>query len=97
MNGPDSRGQASQVKVCMRIKLHREAEKRNHFSFVNKSFNTQRNFTKFSTLIVNEYFSSTLLIQLLEFSLISTPFYTKSVTMVFTEEDRVVIKISASK
>jgi len=97
INGPDSRGQASQVKVCRPIKLHREAEKRNHFSFVNKSFNTQCNFTKFSTLIVNEYFSSTLLIQLLEFSPISTPFYTKSVTMVFTEEDRVVIKISASK
>ena len=41
-----------------RIKLHREAEKRNHFSFRNKSFNTRYNLTKFSTgtLIVNEYF-----------------------------------------
>ena len=35
--------------------LHHEAEKRNRFSFINKSFNTQRNLTKFSTLIVNEY------------------------------------------
>ena len=37
-------------------KLHCEAEKRNHFSFMNKSFNMQCNLTKFSTLIVNEYY-----------------------------------------
>jgi len=36
--------------------LHHEAEERNHFLFVNKCFNTQRNLTKFSTLIVNEYY-----------------------------------------
>ena len=30
--------------------------KKNHFSFMNKSFNTQCNLTKFSTLIVNEYY-----------------------------------------
>jgi len=30
--------------------------KRNHFSFTNKSFNTQCNLTKFSTFIVNEYY-----------------------------------------
>ena len=36
--------------------IHRDAEKRNHFSFMNKSFNTQRNVTKFSTFIVNEYY-----------------------------------------
>ena len=35
--------------------LHRRAEKRNHFSFMNTSLNTQCNLTKFSTLIVNEY------------------------------------------
>ena len=36
--------------------IHREAEK-NHISFTNKSFNTQCNLTKFSTLIVNiEYY-----------------------------------------
>ena len=35
---------------------HREAEKRNHFSFMNKSFNTQYNLTKFSTLIISEYY-----------------------------------------
>ena len=39
-------------------KLHREAEKRNHFSFVNKSFNMQCNLTNFSrpTLVVSEYY-----------------------------------------
>ena len=31
-------------------------KKRNHFSFMNTSFNTQCNLTKFSTLIVNEYY-----------------------------------------
>ena len=36
--------------------LHREAEKRNHFSFMNKSFNMQCSLTKFSTLIVSEYY-----------------------------------------
>jgi len=30
-------------------------KKRKHFSFMNKSFNTQCNLTKFSTLIANEY------------------------------------------
>ena len=35
--------------------LHREAEKRNHYSFMNKSVNTQCNLTKFSTFILNEY------------------------------------------
>ena len=39
-----------------RMQIHREAEKRNRFSFVNKSFNVQCNLTKFSTLIVNEYY-----------------------------------------
>ena len=34
----------------------REAEKRNHFSFMNKSCNTQSNLTKFSTLCVSEYY-----------------------------------------
>jgi len=36
--------------------IHRDAEKRNHFSFMIKSFNTKCNLTKFSTLIVNEYY-----------------------------------------
>jgi len=36
--------------------MHREAEKRTHFSFVNKSFNMQRNLTKFDNLIVDEYY-----------------------------------------
>ena len=36
--------------------LCREAEKMNHFSFMNKSLNTQCNLTKFGTLIVNEYY-----------------------------------------
>ena len=35
--------------------VHRVAEKKNHFSSVNKSFNTQCNLTQFSTLTVNEY------------------------------------------
>ena len=34
--------------------LHREAEKGNHFSFMNKSFSMQCHLTKFSTLIVKE-------------------------------------------
>jgi len=38
------------------LNIHREAEKRNHFSFMHKSFNTQRSLTKFSTLIFNEYY-----------------------------------------
>jgi len=36
--------------------MHSEVEKRNHFSVVNKSFNMQRNLTKFGTLVVNEYY-----------------------------------------
>ena len=32
-----------------------EAEKKNHFLFMNKFFNMQRNSTKFRTLIVTEY------------------------------------------
>ena len=36
--------------------LHREAEKRNHFSFMGESFNMQYNLTKFSSLIVGEYY-----------------------------------------
>jgi len=36
------------------VALHREAEKSNRLSFMNKSFNMQRNLTKFSTLVVNE-------------------------------------------
>jgi len=36
--------------------LHREAEKKEPLFLVNKSFNTQCNVTKFSTLIVNEYY-----------------------------------------
>jgi len=38
------------------VYIHREAEKRNRFSFMDKSFNMQCNLTKFSTLIVNEYY-----------------------------------------
>ena len=34
----------------------REAEKRNQFSFMNKLFDTQRNLTKFGTVIVSEYY-----------------------------------------
>jgi len=37
------------------IELHREAEKMNRFSFVNKSCNTHRNLTKFSTLNWHEF------------------------------------------
>jgi len=33
--------------------LHREAEKRNHFSFVNKSFKMQCNLTKCILLLMN--------------------------------------------
>jgi len=36
--------------------IHREAEKKNHFSFMNKSFNIHCSLTKFITLIVNEYY-----------------------------------------
>jgi len=36
--------------------IQRKTEKRNHFTFMNKSFNTQSNLTKYSTLIVNEYY-----------------------------------------
>ena len=50
-----------------KIILHREAEKRNHFSFVNESFNTQCNLTKFSTVVVK--LSSMLLAKILEFTL----------------------------
>jgi len=35
--------------------IHRETEKRNHFSFVDKSFNTQCNLTKLGAHIVSEY------------------------------------------
>jgi len=41
-------------------------KKRNHFSFVNKSFNTQCNLTKFSTVVVK--LSSMLLAKILEFT-----------------------------
>ena len=34
--------------------FHRDAEKKNHFSFMIKSFKTQCNLTKFGTLSVNE-------------------------------------------
>jgi len=37
------------TEVCCRL-LHRDAEKRNHFSFMNESFSMQCNLTKFSTL-----------------------------------------------
>jgi len=33
------------------VALHREAEKSNRLSFMNKSFNMQCNLTKFSTLV----------------------------------------------
>ena len=46
------------INILCRVggKLHHEAAKRNHFSFMNKSFDTQCNLTKFSTLVVNEYY-----------------------------------------
>ena len=39
--------------LCLCV-LHHEAEQRNHFPFMNKSFNVQCNLAKFSTLI--EYY-----------------------------------------
>jgi len=42
------------INVVRRVPglLRRESEKRNHFSFTNKSFNTQRNVDKFSVLLL---------------------------------------------
>jgi len=42
--------------LCVCLFLHPEAEKRNHFSFMNKSLNMQYSLTEFSTLIINEYY-----------------------------------------
>ena len=50
--------------------VHRE--KRNRFSFMNKSYNTQCNLTKFSTFIVNEYYHQCYLFNFWVFTLIST-------------------------
>jgi len=36
--------------------VHRETEKRNHVSFMKKSVNMSCNLTKFSIVIVNEYY-----------------------------------------
>ena len=45
----------SLLYIC--LFLHPEAEKRNHFSFMNKSgLNMQYSLTEFSTLIINEYY-----------------------------------------
>jgi len=46
------RAEAFSDRLIHRRLIHREAEKRNHFSFVNKSFNTQCNLTKFSRLLL---------------------------------------------
>ena len=76
------------------------AEKRNHFSFMNKSLNTQCNLTKFSTLIVNEYYRRCYLFNFwnlhyfppLSLQKVWQNIMSLSITMVFTEEDRFVIK-----
>jgi len=80
--------------------LHRRAEKRNHFSFMNKSLNTQCNLTKFSTLIVSEYYRRCYLFNFwnlhyfppLSLQKVWQNIMSLSITMVFTEEDRFVIK-----
>jgi len=46
----------SELQLKANFVLHPDAEKINHFSFMNKSFNTQCNLTRFSTLIVTEYY-----------------------------------------
>jgi len=50
-SGQFAESAANQYEVHI---IHSVAEKRNHFSFMNKSFRTQYNLTTFSTLIVNE-------------------------------------------
>ena len=50
-SGQFTESAANQYEVHI---IHSVAEKRNHFSFMNKSFRTQCNLTTFSTLIVNE-------------------------------------------
>jgi len=55
--------------LCVCLFLHPEAEKRNHFSFMNKSLNIQYSLTEFSTLIINEYY---IIDVILEFTLLST-------------------------
>jgi len=67
---------------------------------MNRSFNTQRNLTKFSTLIINLYYHRCYLFNFWTFRYFlnrsmqkSVTYDIMSLTMVFTEEDRVLIKL----
>jgi len=57
--------------------IHREDEKGNHISFMNKSFNMQCKLTKFSTVTVSEYYDQFYLFNFLNLHNVSAPFICK--------------------